>query len=307
MDIRRLEAFKKVYELRSFSRAAQELFLSQPTISAHVSSLEEELGTRLFDRIGKTILPTKTGEMLHGYAEQVFALLRQARAEVDLLQHKVSGRLRIGGSTIPADHILPGLLADFTARHPEVTLDLKVGDSALILESLMSGSLDFGVVGARDERPELHFMPILQDELILIAPGQYKPSRLEELTPAKLRDMPWVFREKGSGTRQSIEEGLHRMGLEVKSLNILATVQSTGAVLSCVRAGLGISITSRLAAGELLEKNEIRSVPVAGLDLQRCFYAVYRTGRLMLPAVNAFITLVKVRCTALQGDDQWTR
>ena len=198
MDIRRLEAFKKVYELRSFSRAAQELFLSQPTISAHVSSLEEELGTRLFDRIGKTILPTKTGELLHGYAEQVFALLRQARAEVDLLQHKVSGRLRIGGSTIPADHILPGLLADFTARHPEVTIDLKVGDSALILESLMSGALDFGVVGARDKRPELHFMPILQDELILIAPASFKPSKLEGLTPSQLRDMPWVFRETAS-------------------------------------------------------------------------------------------------------------
>ncbi len=304
MDIRRLEAFKKVYELRSFSKAAQELFLSQPTISAHVSSLECELGTRLFDRIGKTILPTKTGELLHGYAEQVFALLNQARAEVDQLQNKVSGRLSIGGSTIPADHILPVLLADFTARHPEVTIDLKVGDSGLILDSLMAGTLDLGVVGARDERPELHFMPILQDELILIAPAHYKPSKLENLTPAQLRDMPWVFREKGSGTRQSIEEGLHRMGLEVKSLNVLATVQSTGAVLSCVRAGLGISITSRLAAGELLEQREIRSVPVAGLDLQRCFYAVYRTGRLLLPAVTAFIEIVTVRCTSQQGANQ---
>lgn len=288
MDLRRLEAFSKVYQLRSFSKAAQELFLSQPTVSAHIATLEEELGSRLFDRIGKTILPTKIGIALYGYTEEILRLVERAQSEIKLLQNKVVGELYLGASTIPANYILPHILAQFRKDNPAVRIDLKVGDSSEVLEAIREGRLDLGVVGAQDTHPDFEFTPIMRDELVLIASKESGIEKRSSLSSKELQALPWVMREKGSGTRKSIEEGLARLQLGVQDLNVAATVHSTEGMLKCVRSGLGVSITSRLAAEDQLSSGELMQFQVPELELKRCFYVVCHRRRQKLPVERSF-------------------
>jgi DNA-binding transcriptional LysR family regulator len=293
MDFRRLEAFCKVYELKSFSKAGQDLFLSQPTISAHIASLEEQLGIPLFDRVGRGILATQAGDVLYGHAQRIFKDVAQAHAEIQLLTNIVAGDLPIGGSTIPANYLLPFLLAEFTREFPEVKIRLSVGDTAKILEEVLSGKLIVGVVGAEEEHRDLVYLPILKDELVVLAPRGMAPAGGGGTAPERLLELPWVLREKGSGTRKAMEEAFSGLGIDLRRLNSSIQVESTGAVLRCIQAGLGLSVTSRLAASPEIERGELIVVEVRGLELKRSFYAVHHKQRRFFPAATRFIEFLK--------------
>jgi DNA-binding transcriptional LysR family regulator len=293
MDLRRLQAFSKVYELKSFSKAGQDLFLSQPTISAHIATLEEELGIPLFDRVGRGILATQAGEILYVHAQEIFRAVEHAHAEIQLLMDKVAGDLPLGGSTIPANYLLPFLLAEFSRDCPAVKVTLSVGDSAEIMEQILSGKLIVGVVGAREEHRELVYLPMLRDELVIVAPQGKIPSGTVITEPDQLLALPWVLREKGSGTRKAMEEAFSGMGIDLRDLKTVIQVQSTDAVLRCVQAGLGLSVTSRLAASRDLEHGDMSVVEVRGLELNRYFFAVYHKQRSFFPAATRFIDFLK--------------
>jgi len=228
MDLKNLEAFCKVYELRSFSKAGQELYLSQPTISAHVSSLENELGVLLFDRLGRGILPTRAGETLYRHAKDIFERLTRAKSEVHLLTQKISGTLVLGASTIPAHYILPQVIAGFRAKFPDVSLDLRIGDTSEIIRQVRAGVLDAGMVGAMEPDPDLEFSRILEDELVVVASPGFNVSRAP-LDAEALKALPWIVREKGSGTRKAMENGLSSIGLEFRQLDVAAVVAATHA------------------------------------------------------------------------------
>jgi len=292
MDLKNLEAFCKVYELRSFSKAGQELYLSQPTISAHVSSLENELGVLLFDRLGRGILPTRAGEALYRHAKDIFERLARAKSEVHLLTHKISGTLVLGASTIPAHYILPGVIAGFRARFPDVSLDLRIGDTSEIIRQVRAGVLDAGMVGAMEPEPDLEFACILEDELVVVASSGFNVSR-DPLDAEALKALPWIVREKGSGTRKAMENGLSSIGLEFRQLDVAAVVATTHASIQCVRAGLGVCITSRLAVNSFLENGELAALNVPSMTMQRFFYAVNHRRRHMLPASREFLEHLK--------------
>lgn len=295
MDIRRLEAFRKVYELRSFSKAGQELYLSQPTISAHVLSLEQELGTQLFDRLGRTILPTQSGDILYKHVLQVFSSLDNATAEIGLLQQRVGGEILIGGSTIPATYLLPQRLAEFTRRYPEVRVRLTVGDSQDIINAILSGDLAMGVVGASSADPDLAFTPVAEDELIVVA--SKKLGGIQELlvdggpriSPDDLRDWPWVMREPGSGTRKAFESALGGIGLDIRGLNTVIEARSHETVVQCAAHGLGLCVTSRLAVIPCLSKGDLIPVHVPGLVMRRSFQMVRHAKRHVFPAMRYFM------------------
>lgn len=295
MDIRRLEAFRKVYELGSFSKAGQDLFLSQPTISAHVLSLEQELDTHLFDRLGRTILPTQAGEILYRHVLQVFSALESAKAEIGLLQQRVAGDILIGGSTIPATYLLPQRLAEFTRRYPEVRVRLTVGDSQEIIQGVQSGELALGVVGASVNEPDLAFTPLMEDDLVVVAsrrlPGVQEVADGGNLTinPDDLRSWPWVLREQGSGTRKAFELALAGLGLDIRSLNAVIEARTHEAVVQCSVHGLGLCVTSKLAVGPCLAKGELQVVDVPGLVIKRTFYVVRHAKRHVFPAMRYFI------------------
>jgi LysR family transcriptional regulator, transcriptional activator of the cysJI operon len=250
MDIRKIEAFAKVYEHCSFSKAGKSLYLSQPTISAHVASLEQELEVQLFDRIGRSVVPTKAGEVLYEHARKIFEASELAISELRKLQDRITGKLDIGGSTIPANFIMPEILAKFWTTYPEVIMDLRIGDSEDIVTQVRDNTLMLGVVGAVFESPELQFEKIASDSLILtMTPKLYESHRhlpVEEL----LRALPWVLREEGSGTRVAMAESLSKFGIDIHSLRAVIMVRNAGAMSRCLSAGMGASITSAITVQE---------------------------------------------------------
>ncbi len=293
MDTRRLQAFCKVYELRSFSRAGDELRLSQPTISAHIMALEEELDTMLFDRLGRTILPTQAGEVLYRYATAAFAELDHARADILALSDRVSGELVVGGSTIPAHYLIPRLAARFLGRHPEVRLEVKVGDSREVADMVACGLAHVGLVGAPADQPDLVSLPFLDDALVLVAPAGFAAVDLgQDDWRQRLIGLPWVMREPGSGTRTALTQAFSEAGLDIRDISPVIQVHSSLAALECVEAGLGVSVVSFLAAKRYLERDAVRPLDTPHLSMQRQFHVVHHARRYQFPALRRFLGLL---------------
>lgn len=295
LDFRRLEAFCKVYELRSFSRAGADLFLSQPTISAHVLALEKELGVRLLDRMGRQALPTPAGEVLYRRASEAFACLAAAEAEISQLRDQVSGDLVVGGSTIPAHHVLPEIIAGFVRKYPEVRVQLRVGDTAEIVHRVAEGELMLGIVGAVEQNPDLQFEPLLDDELVVVAAPALVGGK-RQLRASELSRWQWIMREAGSGTRRTLADALSSVGMEMRQLPVALVVDSTQAVVQYVRAGLGISATSRLAVADSIARGELVELRVTDCRPVRQFHTVRHTRRQQFPAAAAFAAYLR-ECT----------
>jgi len=293
MDMRRLEAFASVYELGSFSKAGQKLFLSQPTISAHIAALEAELEVRLFDRLGRSVLPTQAADILYRHARETFASLDSARAEIALLREEVAGRLVLAGSTIPAHYLLPEVMARFTARYPDVSLRLNVGDSAVAAAMVANGEAEVGMVGANTGQAELEFIPLVEDELAVVVGSSRLAKDAAGLTLTELETLPWVMREPGSGTRSALESALAEAGLDLRALKVAAVVDTTTALLQCVRRGMGLAVTSRFAAAELLERGELAAVPAPGLVLRRTFSLIHHRQRHLFPVARVFVDFLR--------------
>lgn len=293
MDIRKIEAFSKVYENRSFSRAGKALYLSQPTISAHVAALEQELEVQLFDRIGRTVVPTKAGDVLYHHAKRIFEASELAISEIRKLQDRITGKLDIGGSTIPANYIMPPILASFWQSYPEVVMDLRIGDSEDIVSQVRENSLMLGVVGARFDAPDLHFEPIATDSLVLVMTpdlrARYNRAGTEEL----LRTIPWVMREEGSGTRVAMAASLARIDIDIHSLRSVIMVRNAGAMARCLSAGMGAAITSAITVAQELQSGALVAVDLPGFQMERSFYVVFNTKRSLFPAALKLIEFLK--------------
>ncbi|MBG0777194.1 MAG: LysR family transcriptional regulator [Desulfovibrionaceae bacterium] len=308
MDFRRLEAFCKVYELKSFSKAGNELFLSQPTISAHVSALEKHLGVQLFDRLGRTILPTTAGDTLYRHARKAFTILETARAEIELLQDRVSGEVLLGGSTIPAHHLLPPIIARYMRQYPAVTVRLRVGDTAEIVDLVARGELTLGVVGARLDRQDLEYKPLYKDLLVVVCapdavplgPDPERPAAFSaELEKAALESR-WILRESGSGTRRAFESALADLGRDVADLQVVMEAESTPSAVQCARAGMGLTVTSRLAVREFLADGSLVALPLPGLSVRRTIYSVCNERRHVFPAVRYLMECIATETAALE-------
>jgi DNA-binding transcriptional LysR family regulator len=288
VDIRKLEVFCKVYELRSFSRAGDETYLSQPTVSGHIKSLEDHLECRLFDRLGKEIVPTRAGDILYEYAVKIIQLRDETERAINLFQGKLKGRLLIGGSTIPGDYILPALLGQFREIYPDVVTSLKVADTKQVIDMILDAQVEVGMVGARVEHPSIIYQMFQEDHLILAAAYGHPLSRKGPLTPTDLPRVPFVLREYGSGTRMAIEQALRELSLSLKNFNIVAEMGSTQAVKETLKAGAGVSLLSRRAVEDDLRFNFLVEIPVEGLNIKRHFYLIAHRSRTMSPICEAF-------------------
>ena len=173
MDLRRLEIFAKVAELRSFSRAAEALFLTQPTISEHVRALEDELGVQLLDRLGRGATPTRAGELLLGYARRMLTLSREAHQALERFQGRMSGELVVGGSTIPGEYVLPALIGQFKGKYPDISISLLIGDTRQVCAWVDEGRVEVAVVGARPAARTLTARELMTDELVVVVPSTH--------------------------------------------------------------------------------------------------------------------------------------
>ena len=290
MDLRRLQVFAKVYECRSFSRAAEEVLLSQPTVSGHIKSLEEEIGVQLFDRLGREILPTRAAVLLYDYAARILGLVDEARSAVDAFLGKLRGRLELGGSTIPGHYLLPELMGQFHLVHPDVRITLAIGDTDQVVARVLRGELELGVVGALRPDERLVFTPLMEDKVAVAAWPEHRllpgPVSLEELVRH-----PVILREPGSGTRSFVAQVLKDAGLKLEDLKVAAEMGSTLAVLMGVRSRVGLGFISHRALEDDLASGRVVELKVKGLDLTRNFYLVTRKGRTHSPEARAFIAL----------------
>jgi DNA-binding transcriptional LysR family regulator len=290
MDIRKLEAFCKVYELQSFSRAGEAMFLSQPTISSHVANLEDELGVKLFDRLGRKIMPTQAGDVLYENMVTIFRNLDRAKAAIEVLRDRVVGELQVGCSTIPSHSILPELLKSFSSKYPEVSFIVHTGDSSEVIKRVASGDWPVGIVGKRPDEEDLVSKLLARDETILVASpnAPWLPAG-DELPLDKLVELPWIMRIQGSATRMVLENALNKAGCSLQSLNIRCKVEGTCESLAHAVHGVGLCFTSKLAAQPLLDSGEVVRIKVPALEGRREFYLIHHGGRYMFPALKAFV------------------
>ncbi len=289
IDIRQLQIFMAVWRSGSFSKAAELVHLTQPTVSSHIKGLEDTLGVRLFDRSGRDVIPTKAGSLLYPYARQILRLSDQAEKEVSLFLGREKGILETGGSNIPGQYILPGLLGDFKKRYPDICLRLHIGDTSSIAAYVASGELEVGVVGAVIEKKCLAFEACFDDELVLIVSAGHPLAKVSEVDPGSLRDELFVVREEGSGTRLATERAFEAAGeAGFNEFRVVAEMGSTEAVRQAVRAGLGCAIVSRRAVRDDLAQGLLSSPLIKGIDLHRQFYLIWHNKRTLSPLASAF-------------------
>ena len=286
MDIHQLKVFASVFRHRSFSKASEELRLTQPTVSEHVHTLEEELGVSFFDRSGRSIHPTPEAEILFARATEIIERVGEIPGALSEHQHVLSGLVVVGASSIPGTYILPPAIATFRARHPAVSFEVRVGDSREIAAAVAAHELLLGVVGTKIGLGHLQYRPLMEDDLIVIDhPDAWEgPATLKRLI-----ERPAVVREEGSGTRREAERILQTAGVDPGKLQVAAILGSTEAVKHGVQAGLGWSVVSRRAVEAELAAGHLREVALKGLRMCRSFHLVTH-GRRTLPApYRAFV------------------
>ena len=260
MDLWQLNIFCKVIELKSFSKAGKAIHLSQPTISSHIKDLEAYFDCRLIDRLSKEATPTKAGELLYGYAKRILALRDETETALAEYNGKIRGRLVIGGSTIPGTYLMPQLIGDFKKKYPDVIVSLVIGDTDHIIESILNGSLELGIVGAKAETQKIIQKKLIEDEMRLIEPAGHRWAGEKRVSLKRLFSEPFILRERGSGTLKSLHQSLIGLGYSVESLKVIAELGSTQAICQGIKSGAGVSIISTLAVAEDLQAGKFSAL-----------------------------------------------
>ncbi|MBI3268449.1 MAG: LysR family transcriptional regulator [Planctomycetes bacterium] len=299
-SLRQVEVFARACELKSFSRAARAVLLSQPTVSEHVAALERTLGARLFDRLRKEVTPTQAGRVFYEYALRLLALQREAASAIDGLTGAVRGELILGGSTIPGVYLLPRWVKGFLEKFPAIEVTVRVGDTHHIADEVVEGRIEAAVVGSAIEDRRLKCQPVDRDELVLAVPSGHAWSRRAVVRPEELAGQPFILRERGSAQRETLESILraHAPGC-LESLRIRCQVESTEAVKEAIKAGLGVSILSSWALETELKGKVFHALRLEGVDMHRELFLIHHLQRSLSPSCRHF--LAHVGATARRG------
>jgi len=288
VDLRQLEIFVKVAELGSFSKAAATLFLTQPTVSEHIRTLEDELGVRLLDRLGRGAAVTKAGQLLLVHARRMLAISREARQAMDQFLGRMSGELLVGASTIPGEYVLPALIGRFKEKYPDISITLLIGDSQTVIDWVAEGRAELGVAGARLAHRGVDYKELMPDELVVVVPAAHPWHGRSLITLEELRSEPLLIRERGSGTRAALEAVLAEAGMDLGSFRIVGEMGSTQAIKQAVKAGVGISVVSSRAVEDECKAGLVGCLDVKDLKVTRSFYLATHRERSRSPLAEAF-------------------
>ena len=294
MNLKQLEAFVRVAETKSFSAAAKMLFLTQPTVSAHIASLERELNTCLLIRNTKGVALSESGKELYAYAEQMLELEQKIRERFGLTGRQPGSVLRIAASTIPSLYLLPDIMARFRKEYPEEQLKLFETDSSGVVEMILSHKADVGFTGTVLEKGSCTYIPFYQDELVVLTPSseRYRERKNDDIVSWILEE-PVILREEGSGTRKEALRLLAQTGVDISKLNVVAMMENQETIKRSVGSGMGISILSKLAAKEEIDSGKLLAFPLGETGGKRNINVVYDAGYPSLPAADKFIKTVK--------------
>ena len=279
MDFRQLEAFVSTVEHKSFSAAAAALYLSQPTISSHVHSLEKELRVQLIHRTTKRFEVTSEGQRLYEYA---VALLQLQKKAINELSDAPKKELHIGASSVPGQCILPQILGNYRQLCPDVCFQVVFSDSLDIIQQVSNGTLDIGLVGTTAES-RCAFVPLVSDELVVAVPNTpHYQELISSRTPlSQLLKEPIIMRTDHSGTMRETQQFLQRLQISMDDLNIIAYMNDAAAIQNCVIQGLGVSIMSRQTVEASAQRGDLLMVPLGEHALLRKLYIVYRESEFL--------------------------
>jgi LysR family transcriptional regulator, low CO2-responsive transcriptional regulator len=290
VSLHQLSVFGAVARHQSFTRAAEELSISQPAVSAHVRELERLYGVELFEQIGRRVRLTEAGRLLAEYTDRLLALVEESRRALDELKGLERGHLTVGASTIPGAYFLPEVLVRVQERHPGVEMILRIADTHQVLGMLRRGEVDLAVVGESQEEDGLRRQPYRSDELVLIVSPRHRWAREGLADLADLGEAAWVLREPGSSTRENAEALLRRAGVVPR---VAMEWASTEAIKKAVQAGLGVSILSAHAVELEVQNGLLAVIRHPDLRCRRQFFLVSHADRRLSPAARAFAALLE--------------
>ena len=262
MPDRRLQVFQTVARMRSFTKAAEQLFMTQPAVTFQVKQLEEHFDARLFDRSHGRIALTPAGDVVLSYADRILALHEELEARVADLTGNVSGMLSIGASLTIAEFMLPRILGEFSVRYPLVQTRMTVANSEAIETRVAARELDIGLVESPSHRPELDSMVCCEDELVVVCAPGHELARRGRIAARELPGYPCVSRESGSGTREFTDHYLRGQGVPPEELRIVMEVGSPEAIKGVVETGLGFSILSKVTVAKELRLASLAAIPL---------------------------------------------
>ena len=293
MNLKQLEAFVQVSESGSFSKAAKELFLTQPTISAHISSLEKELNVRLFIRNTKEVSLSDDGKDLYRYAKQITDLEKAIEERFYMDSDDGKHFITIAASTIPAQYLLPKVLMCYRERYPKEQIKIMETDSSEVVTQVVDHMVDVGFTGTVLEKKHCKYIPFYKDELAVIAPDTPEYRILKEQNRDDIdwiKRKPLILREEGSGTRKEAEKQLKNAGISMEDLDIVASIANQETIKKSVNQGMGITVLSRLAAED---EDGLLIFPIPGADEGRDINLVYNKNYQMTRSADRFIRIVK--------------
>lgn len=290
MEFKQLEVFVSVVKHESFSKAARELFLTQPTVSSHIQNLEKELNTVLLNRNNKTIKLTESGEILYKHAIYIINNCKKAVSDIKEYSGKIEGIIDVACSSIPETYILPGFLKCFCLDFPDVKFSINHYDSQYAVSEILNERISFGFVGVKPKNSQIKHIKIATDELILITSKDvYLKNDNGYIDIDELYNLNFIMRKDGSGTKDLIVDTLSKNNISINKFNVIAYVESNESIKEMVKLNLGASFISYMSAIDYVNDDKIRFYKIKTLDFKRNFYFIYSKQKVLTPLEDRFI------------------
>jgi DNA-binding transcriptional LysR family regulator len=299
MDIRQLKLFCCIVERHSFSLAAEDMHITQPAASLQIRSLERELKTRLLDRSTRDIIATDSGEILYRRARAMLELDERARTEIGNLGGLIGGKISVGSSTGPGEHILPELMARFKERNPAVLISLWVAGTKEVIERVIAREFEVGVVGALAHQREIVVKALARDEIVVVCSPKHRWASGIAVSFDELLAEPHVLQQQGAGVRSVVEEHLRARGVSLDSLNVALEMGLNESAKHAVMAGGGVTFMSRFAVRTEVEHGTLAIVPVRDFQILRDFYYIHSRHKMLSKAAEAFLAYLGEQYEAL--------
>ena len=287
MDFKQLETFIMIVKTKSFTKAAELLYITQPSVTNHIQALETELNTSLFVRTRRSVTLTQAGNIVYKHAINVMSSYEEIINDLDIYSQNLKGTLNICVSSVPRKIILPNIIEKFTRSFPDISFNINNDDSRTVIDSILVGETDFGIVGLKISNPKLIYTQIMDDHIVYIVNKDSYPelNNYSTITIDDLKKDKIILREVGSGTRQIVEDELKKND----SLNILnnsvATIQDTNTILDLITKGVGTGFVSQRMLNISKYKEKVKILNIKGISLNRKFYFVYNKN-LQISNVN---------------------
>ncbi|MGE5628435.1 MAG: selenium metabolism-associated LysR family transcriptional regulator [Solirubrobacterales bacterium] len=291
MDFKQIEAFINVAKHKSFSKAANSIFLSQPAISSHIASLEKDLRVQLFDRTSKEVILTPAGESFLKYAIDILNTRDKAVNYLSSFNDTVGGILFLAASTTPCNTIVPKLIKEFHNMYPNVIFNVSELNSGQIVDNIIKFDTELGIIGEYVNDEKIKCYKLIDDDLVIISsPSMELP---DEVSLKALMKYSFILREKNSATRKTFEDILHKNKIDISNLNVCYDVNSLDTLFQFVKAGLGVSVVSRHVCNDYVTNGYIKKSKIKDLTINRNIYLAISSKRTLTPTAKAFFNLCK--------------